>query len=123
MVAEQPSAPAKRRRWPLVAVALAALLTADLARPPRRQLSARALLVSIDVYQATLSKALSYSSVRCRFTPSCSRYGEAVIAEHGALKGSALAAWRVLRCGPWTPAGTVEEPPRRHPEAAEETAP
>jgi len=112
MAAEQ-SPPLKKRRWGMLALAFVALLSWDLAQPPRRQVSARALLFSIDIYQATLSKVLSRSSVQCRFTPTCSRYGEAAIRERGALKGATLAAWRVLRCGPWTPMGTVEPPPMR----------
>jgi putative membrane protein insertion efficiency factor len=48
--------------------------------------------------------------LRCRFTPTCSRYAEVVIARDGLLKGGAETARRLLRCGPWTPLGTVDEP-------------
>jgi len=101
------------RRRLLLGLALAALvlLAVDLARPPAAQLSARAMLATIDLYQATLSPRLSELGARCRFQPTCSHYGEAVIRRHGALVGTAKAAWRILRCGPWTPAGT-EDPPR-----------
>ena len=92
----------------LVAVAL--LLAADLLQPPASQLSARAMLAVIDAYQATLSPRLAKAGARCRFEPTCSHYGEAVIRRDGALVGGAKAAWRVLRCGPWTPAGTEDEP-------------
>ena len=95
----------------LLAAALL-LLAADLFRPPAKQVSARALLAAIDLYQATLSPRLARVGARCRFEPTCSHYGEAVIRRHGALVGSAKAAWRILRCGPWTPAGT-EDPPKR----------
>lgn len=37
----------------------------------------------------------------CRFIPSCSTYALEAIQVHGALKGSALALWRVLRCHPF----------------------
>lgn len=98
------------RRRLLAGIGLAAILgvSADLARLPEAQLSARAMLAVIDLYQATLS---GRSGLRCRFEPSCSHYGEAVIRRHGALVGGAKAAWRILRCGPWTPAGT-EDPPK-----------
>jgi putative membrane protein insertion efficiency factor len=101
----------KRRlkMWGLV-LALVIALGIDLARPPRRQLTARALLGAIHLYQATLSPRLGELGVRCRFRPSCSRYAEGALRKHGALVGSAKAAWRVLRCGPWTPAGTVDPP-------------
>lgn len=90
--------------------ALALLLTADLARAPRSQLSARVLLGSIDLYQATLSLRMPMLGVRCRFEPTCSHYAEAVIARDGALLGSLETIGRILRCGPWTPAGTYDPP-------------
>lgn len=89
---------------------LFAVLALDLARPPAAQASARLLLGSIDLYQATLSPLLARGGARCRFEPTCSHYGEGAIREDGALVGSARAAWRVLRCGPWTEAGTVDPP-------------
>ncbi len=93
-----------------VLLLLVVALAVDFSRPPAEQLSARALLAGIHLYQRTLSPLMPGMGVRCRFTPTCSHYGEAVIAKYGALKGSALAAWRILRCGPWTPAGTVDLP-------------
>jgi putative membrane protein insertion efficiency factor len=100
-----------RRRLALGSLLAAlALLAADLARPPAEQLSARAMLAAIDLYQASLSPRIGQLGTRCRFRPTCSHYGEAVIRRHGALVGGAKAAWRVLRCGPWTPAGTDDPP-------------
>jgi putative membrane protein insertion efficiency factor len=61
------------------------------------------LLALIRLYQLTLSRALPADT--CRFYPSCSRYGFQAIQKHGALKGSLLAAWRVLRCNPFNPGG------------------
>lgn len=96
----------------LASAALALLLlgAVDLARPPSEQLSARALLAGIHLYQRTLSPWLGAFGVRCRFTPTCSHYAEGAIRKDGALVGSLRATWRILRCGPWTPAGTVDEP-------------
>ncbi len=37
----------------------------------------------------------------CRFIPTCSTYAMEAIQVHGALKGSALALWRILRCHPF----------------------
>lgn len=42
---------------------------------------------------------------RCRFYPSCSTYAVQVLRVHGAVKGSLLATWRVLRCSPLTTGG------------------
>jgi len=57
------------------------------------------LLSLIRTYQATLSTTLPSNT--CRFYPSCSHYGYQAIYKHGAIKGSFLAAWRVLRCNPF----------------------
>ncbi len=58
-----------------------------------------ALLVAlIRVYQHTVG-AWMFSGM-CRFTPSCSRYAEAVIRSHGPVRGALLAGKRLLRCHP-----------------------
>lgn len=41
----------------------------------------------------------------CRFEPSCSAYALAALERHGAAAGSALTAWRLLRCHPWCDGG------------------
>lgn len=87
-----------------------ALLTVDFLLPPQRQISARLLLGAIDLYQATVSPLLGRSGVRCRFQPTCSHYGEMAIRKYGTVKGSLKTFWRIARCGPWTPAGTVDLP-------------
>lgn len=93
------------------ALALLALPTViDLTRPPERQVSAAILLRLIDLYQSRLRRSAATLGARCRFVPSCSRYAEAVIRRDGALVGGARAAWRVLRCGPWTAKGTHDPP-------------
>lgn len=101
--------PRRLKVWIIVCGLLLAL-GLDLARAPRDQLSARVLLGAIHLYQATLSPLLGTAGVRCRFKPSCSHYAEGAIRKYGAWTGSWKAAWRVLRCGPWTPAGTVDPP-------------
>lgn len=99
-----------RRRALAAASALVALLAWDLSRPPAAQWTARAELAAIGRYRRWLSPALGRAGVRCRFEPSCSRYAEAAIRADGALVGTARALARVARCGPWTPAGTVDPP-------------
>ena len=90
------------------------VLTEELLKQASKQaaedISARAMLAGIDLYQATLSPVAGKAGVRCRFEPTCSHYAEAVIRRDGALVGGGRATWRVLRCGPWTPAGTVDQP-------------
>ncbi|HSG38718.1 MAG TPA: membrane protein insertion efficiency factor YidD [Thermoanaerobaculia bacterium] len=102
----------RRRRLKGWGIVLAILLAVglDLARAPRNQLSARVLIGAIDLYQATLSPRMGSVGVQCRFKPTCSHYGEGAIRKYGAWTGSWKAAWRIARCGPWTPAGTVDPP-------------
>jgi len=41
----------------------------------------------------------------CRFEPTCSAYAIEALQRHGALGGSALTGWRLLRCQPWCNGG------------------
>lgn len=101
-----------RRRWLLgvAAVVIASLIAVDLAHAPAEQRTTRLALAAITLYQAHLSPLLARAGVRCRFRPTCSVYGAEVVRREGLLRGGARAGWRLLRCGPWTPAGT-EDPP------------
>ena len=57
-----------------------------------------ALIACIRVYRITLS---GWLGGQCRFSPSCSRYAEDAIRMRGAVRGSGMALWRVLRCNPF----------------------
>ncbi len=95
--------------WVLLVVI--ALAGADLSRRPEQQLAARAAIAAVHLYQATLSRLFAAAGVTCRFDPTCSHYGEAVLRRYGLVRGGWMAAKRVLRCGPWTPLGTLDPPP------------
>jgi uncharacterized protein len=41
----------------------------------------------------------------CRYVPTCSEYAAEAVDRHGALRGSALAFWRLLRCHPFVRGG------------------
>ena len=41
----------------------------------------------------------------CRYIPTCSEYAVEAIERYGALKGGRLAAWRLLRCNPFSKGG------------------
>jgi uncharacterized protein len=41
----------------------------------------------------------------CKYHPSCSQYALDALGEFGLIRGSALAAWRLLRCNPWSHGG------------------
>jgi putative membrane protein insertion efficiency factor len=41
----------------------------------------------------------------CKYHPSCSQYALDALRRYGLLRGSVLAAWRLLRCNPWSHGG------------------
>jgi len=55
----------------------------------------------IKFYQTWISPAFA---PRCKFYPSCSTYASDAVTEYGA-KGLAMAAWRLMRCNPWSHGG------------------
>ena len=99
----------RRKAGVLALLIVGALVAHDLAAPHGRGLAARAALLLIDEYRAHVSPRLR-GRVSCRFEPTCSAYGRAAIARYGFAKGSAKTAWRIARCGPWTPQGTIDPP-------------
>ncbi|HYE85230.1 MAG TPA: membrane protein insertion efficiency factor YidD [Vicinamibacterales bacterium] len=100
-----------KKRAFVVAVLLLIAVALDLRRAPANQWTTAAAVGGIHLYQATVSPVYARLGVRCRFSPTCSHYGEEAIRKFGVARGSYLAAARVLRCGPWTPAGTVDRVP------------
>ena len=60
------------------------------------------LIAMIRFYQKFLSPL---KHTRCPYTPTCSQYGLEAIQKYGAVKGSLLACWRILRCNPFTKGG------------------
>jgi putative membrane protein insertion efficiency factor len=85
--------------------------------------SRAAAAAPIVLYQRFISPAIPR---RCKYEPTCSRYALNAIREYGILKGLVLAAWRLLRCNPWSHggydpveaqrlfgAGSESRPPRR----------
>ena len=47
----------------------------------------------------------------CRYSPSCSHYAAEALEVHGPLRGSWMAAKRILSCNPWGGAGYDPVPP------------
>ena len=66
-------------------------------------MTARGLVTApIVAYQRVVSPAFGR---RCKYEPTCSAYAVQAIRECGILRGSVLAAWRVLRCNPFSHGG------------------
>lgn len=62
----------------------------------------RLAIAPIRVYQRLFAPALGS---RCKYHPSCSEYAAQAIGRFGILRGLVLAAWRLLRCNPWSHGG------------------
>jgi len=63
---------------------------------------AKTIVLLIRLYQITISPLLG---ARCRFYPSCSNYFIEAVQKKGAIKGSALGVYRLLRCQPFNRGG------------------
>ncbi|NLM78286.1 MAG: membrane protein insertion efficiency factor YidD [Ruminococcaceae bacterium] len=62
----------------------------------------RFLIALIRWYQRHLSPALGAS---CKYVPTCSQYALIAIERYGAMRGSLMAIWRILRCNPFSRGG------------------
>jgi putative membrane protein insertion efficiency factor len=67
-------------------------------------------IAGIHAYQATIAPLAAQLGATCRFEPTCSRYAETVIRRDGVMVGGWKTMRRIVRCGPWTPRGTRDEP-------------
>jgi putative membrane protein insertion efficiency factor len=56
------------------------------------------LLALVWLYRFAISPWLG---MNCRFQPTCSEYAMQALREHGAFRGTWLAAKRIGRCHPW----------------------
>jgi hypothetical protein len=65
-------------------------------------LARRVAVAPILAYQRLVSPLLGR---RCKYEPTCSRYAVEAIRELGVARGVVLAAWRLLRCNPWSHGG------------------
>jgi putative membrane protein insertion efficiency factor len=72
----------------------------------------RLLVALIELYRTWISPVRPPT---CRFTPTCSEYAVTALTVHGGLKGSALAAIRLAKCGPWHRGGWDPVPERHTP--------
>lgn len=83
-------------------------------------IAAKALMILVIFYREAISPLTPPS---CRFEPTCSEYTLEALRVHGALRGTALGVWRVLRCAPWSKGGWDPVPPPRGAPAGEDDAP
>jgi putative membrane protein insertion efficiency factor len=69
------------------------------------------LLRGVRVLLIPFQSMVSVTPRVCRYEPTCSRYAEEAIRRHGVIRGLGLAAWRLLRCNPWSRGGYDPVPP------------
>ncbi len=60
------------------------------------------LVACIRLYQMLLSPLLGSN---CRYSPTCSEYALIAIRKYGALRGTAIAVGRIMRCHPFHAGG------------------
>ena len=60
------------------------------------------LILIIRFYQRAIAP---YKGTKCHYIPSGSQYGIEAIEKYGVLKGGRLAAWRIVRCNPFSKGG------------------
>ena len=65
------------------------------------------LLLLVKLYRKAISPL---KPPCCKYYPTCSTYAVEAIEKHGAVKGLALAVWRILRCNPWSLGGVDPVP-------------
>lgn len=78
-----------------------------------RGLVAKILVGMVRAYQMVVSP---WFAPRCRYFPSCSQYAVVAVTRHGVVRGTGMAAWRLLRCNPWSLGGVDHVP--EHPGSA-----
>ena len=71
--------------------------------------AASVLAGAVRTYQWTVRPLIG---ANCRFYPGCSDYAVEALRTHGAARGAALAAHRILRCNPWNEGGYDPVPNR-----------
>jgi uncharacterized protein len=68
-----------------------------------------ATIYLLQIYKRWISPAFPPS---CRYVPTCSEYAMEAVERYGALRGMAMAAWRLLRCHPLAKGGFDPVTPR-----------
>jgi putative membrane protein insertion efficiency factor len=59
-------------------------------------------IAAVWLYRLTLGALFPRT---CKYHPSCSQYAIDAMRQKGLVRGSLLAAWRLLRCNPWSHGG------------------
>lgn len=60
-------------------------------------------IVLVQVWRHTFGRFTPTGT--CKYHPTCSQYAIDAFRAHGLIRGGLLAAWRLLRCNPWSHGG------------------
>jgi len=60
------------------------------------------MLLPVRAYQSVISPGIP---ARCKYYPTCSQYAVDAVRRFGVIRGTILAAWRLLRCNPFSDGG------------------
>ena len=70
-------------------------------------IAAHVLIAPIRFYQRFITP---YTPATCRYYPTCSAYAVTALRTRGALVGTGLTIWRLVRCNPWSSGGVDHVP-------------
>ena len=93
-----------------VALFVVLLTLCDTLRSPESQLTARAYIGAVHIYQ-DYGRPLLDGYVACRFRPTCSEYSVQAVERYGIWKGLYMTINRLMSCTNDVPMGTVDSVP------------
>lgn len=96
--------------WLIALLGVALLLVLDALRPPQEQVSVRLFAVSVEEYHRFIHP-LTGRYVRCRYSPTCSRFAVEAVRKYGIAKGGWLSTRRIASCRSSVPMGTKDPVP------------
>ena len=96
--------------WLLALLVVAMLFSVDALRPPQKQVSVSLFALSVDGYHRFLHP-ITRRYVRCRYTPTCSRFAVEAVRKYGIAKGGWLGLRRIASCKSSVPMGTKDPVP------------
>ena len=70
--------------------------------PAKLTLARRGVIAVFRGYKYLISPLLPPA---CRFIPTCSQYAVEAVEKYGVIRGLLMAAWRILRCHPFSRGG------------------
>jgi putative membrane protein insertion efficiency factor len=96
--------------WLAAILIVAVLFGADAMRSPQKQVSVRLFALSVDGYHR-LIHPVTGRFIRCRYSPTCSRYAVEAVRKYGIARGGWMGLRRVASCQPGVPMGTKDPVP------------